>query len=57
MTIAEERTLPPVHRSPFERLAAWLLTGPLGHLWSVLADLAVLWARYLVARLRRSAVR
>ncbi|MGH2761625.1 MAG: hypothetical protein ACRDL4_15285 [Thermoleophilaceae bacterium] len=31
-------------------LAAWLVTGPLGHLWSALADLAVVWTRYLAAR-------
>jgi hypothetical protein len=40
-----------------DRAAAWIVTGPLGHLWSVIADLAVLLARYgrarLVARLRR----
>jgi hypothetical protein len=26
------------------------VTGPVGHLWSVLADLAVLWTRYLTRR-------
>jgi hypothetical protein len=40
-----------------DRAAAWIVTGPLGHLWSVIADLAVLLARYgrarLVARMRR----
>ena len=34
-----------------DRLAAWIVTGPLGHLWSVVADLAVLFARYGWARL------
>jgi hypothetical protein len=29
-----------------DRLAAWIVTGPLGHLWSVVADVAVLLARY-----------
>jgi hypothetical protein len=29
-----------------ERAAAWVVTGPLGHLWSVVADLTVLFARY-----------
>jgi hypothetical protein len=29
-----------------DRAAAWIVTGPIGHLWSVLADLAVLLARY-----------
>jgi hypothetical protein len=40
-----------------DRAAAWIVTGPLGHLWSVIADLAALFARYgwarLVARVRR----
>jgi hypothetical protein len=35
-----------------DRLAAWLMTGPLGHLWSVLADVAVLLSRYAWSRLR-----
>lgn len=34
------------------RAAAWLLTGPVGHLYGGLADWAVLLARYLVARAR-----
>jgi hypothetical protein len=42
----------PLRRSPTERLAAWLVTGPLGHLWSVLVDVAVLLARYGWARVR-----
>jgi hypothetical protein len=29
-----------------DRVAAWVLTGPLGHLWSVVVDLALLFARY-----------
>jgi hypothetical protein len=41
-----------------DRAAAWIVTGPLGHLWSVVADLAVLFARYgwsrLTAKLRRA---
>jgi hypothetical protein len=35
-----------------DRLVAWIVTGPLGHLWSVLADLAVLFARYGWSRLK-----
>jgi len=42
----------PVRRGPAERLAAWVVTGPPGHLWSALADVAELWARYGLARLR-----
>ena len=44
--------LPP-RRRPAERLAAWLVTGPLGHLYSAVADLAVFGARSLRARVRR----
>jgi hypothetical protein len=35
-----------------DRFAAWIVTGPLGHLWSALADIAVAWVRYAWARLR-----
>jgi hypothetical protein len=38
--------------SPTDRLAAWLVTGPVGHFWSAVADIAVLWTRYLWARAR-----
>jgi hypothetical protein len=31
---------------------AWVVTGPLGHLWSALADVVVLWVRYLAHRAR-----
>jgi hypothetical protein len=41
-----------IRRTPTERAAAWLVTGPLGHLWSVTADLVVLWSRWLWARAR-----
>ena len=42
-----------VRRPPAERLQAWIVTGPLGHLWSALADMTVIWARYLAHRARR----
>jgi hypothetical protein len=29
-----------------------IVTGPLGHLWSAVADVTVLWVRWLVARAR-----
>jgi hypothetical protein len=45
--------VPPLRRDPVERVQAWLVTGPLGHLWSVLADIAVLFARYALSRIRR----
>jgi hypothetical protein len=34
------------------RLAAWIVTGPLGHLYGGLADWATLLARYAWARAR-----
>jgi hypothetical protein len=40
------------HRRPGERLLAWIVTGPPGHLWSAVADVAVLWVRYGLFRLR-----
>ena len=30
-------------RGPREKLAAWVVTGPLGHLYGTLADIALLW--------------
>lgn len=42
-----------VSRAPAERALAWLYTGPLGHLYGVLADVTVLWARYAASRLRK----
>jgi hypothetical protein len=38
---------------PTDRLAAWLVTGPPGHLWSAAADIVVLCARYGWARVTR----
>jgi hypothetical protein len=43
-----------LRRSPIERLVAWVFTGPLGHLWSAVADVVVLLARYGWARLRKA---
>jgi hypothetical protein len=40
-----------------DRLAAWLVTGPFGHLWSALADVVLLWTRYLAWRALRAARR
>jgi hypothetical protein len=40
-----------------DRLAAWLVTGPLGHLWSALADIVLLWTRYLMRRALKAARR
>jgi hypothetical protein len=42
-----------VRRAAAEKLEGWIVTGPLGHLWSALADMAVIWVRYLAHRARR----
>jgi hypothetical protein len=34
-----------IRRSPPERIIAWIWTGPAGHLYGGLADLAVLFGR------------
>jgi hypothetical protein len=47
-----ERSLPGLRRGPPERLAAWLYTGPLGHFYGVVADIAELWTRYAAGRMR-----
>jgi hypothetical protein len=41
-----------MRRPATERLQAWAVTGPLGHLWSALADMTAIWARYLANRAR-----
>jgi hypothetical protein len=43
-----------VRRPAAEKLQAWIVTGPLGHLWSALADMTLIWVRYLARRARRS---
>ena len=42
---------PIVRRAP-ERLLAWLVTGPLGHLYGTVADIAVFAARHWRDRAR-----
>jgi hypothetical protein len=37
-------------RPPHEVLAAWIVTGPLGHLYAGLADWATVLVRYARAR-------
>jgi hypothetical protein len=39
-------------RGPVERVTAWAITGPPGHVWSAFADIVALLARYWLARLR-----
>jgi hypothetical protein len=41
-----------IDRSPREKASAWIVTGPLGHLYGTLADLTVLWAQWAAARVR-----
>jgi hypothetical protein len=43
----------PLDRPLTERAQAWLYTGPLGHLWSTVADIAVLWFRWIAGEARR----
>jgi hypothetical protein len=40
----------PLRRRPAERAAAWLYTGPPGHLYSTLVDIAVAWSRWAASR-------
>jgi|tagenome__1003787_1003787.scaffolds.fasta_scaffold20222542_2 hypothetical protein len=42
----------PLDRPLPERTLAWLYTGPLGQLWGTLADVAELWGRWMLQRLR-----
>jgi hypothetical protein len=35
-----------------ERVAAWIYTGPLGHLWGGLADISEMWLRWMWSRAR-----
>jgi hypothetical protein len=41
-----------IRRGPRERLVAWLVTGPFGHLYGTLADIVLLWTRWAVSRVR-----
>jgi hypothetical protein len=41
-----------LHRGLGERALAWLYTGPLGHLYGVLADIGAMWVRYTASRVR-----
>ena len=41
-----------IDRHPPERLQAWFVTGPLGHLYGGLADMTLLWGSWGFARVR-----
>jgi hypothetical protein len=49
---ADDSVTAVIQRSPREKAAAWVWTGPLGHLYGTVADIAVLWARWGVSRVR-----
>jgi hypothetical protein len=46
-----------IRRTSREKLLAWIVTGPLGHLYGTLADLTALWTRWGVSRIRARARR
>jgi hypothetical protein len=46
------RSSPTIRRGPLERAVAWLYTGPLGHLYGVLADIGAMWVRYMASRVQ-----
>jgi hypothetical protein len=46
-----------IRRSPREKLEAWVVTGPAGHLYGTLADLTMLWTRWGWSRVRARASR
>jgi hypothetical protein len=48
---------PPLRRGPGERLAAWVVTGPPGHLWSVVADVGSFALKALGQRMLRGAAK
>jgi hypothetical protein len=43
---------PSLRRGPVERCSAWVVTGPLGHLWSVVADIGLFVLGSLATRAR-----
>jgi hypothetical protein len=50
-------SVPPSSLPPRVRVAAWVLTGPLGHLWGGVCDWVELLGRYWWARVLRREVR
>ena len=47
------RPASPLRRAMRERLFAWMYTGPLGHLYGALGDIAAAWAHYAADRFRK----
>jgi len=47
----------PDRRAPAERALAWIYTGPPGRLWSPLADVVILWSRWMAGRVRARVTR
>ena len=54
---ADDSVTAVIDRSPREKAAAWVMTGPLGHLYGTVTDIAVLWARWGLSRVRARAKR
>jgi hypothetical protein len=46
-----------IRRGPRETLSAWMVTGPLGHLYGTLADITLLWSRWWLSRVRARVLR
>jgi len=46
-----------LRRTAGERLAAWLLTGPVGHLFGFVADASLLWTAWARGEARRRLAR
>ena len=46
-----------IRRGPRETLSAWIVTGPLGHLYGTLADITLLWVRWAFSRVRARGAR
>lgn len=41
-----------LRRRPTEKAAAWVVTGPFGHLYGTLADITMLWSQWAFSRVR-----
>ena len=41
-----------IRPGPRERVAAWFVTGPLGHLYGTTVDIGEAWTRWALSRLR-----
>jgi hypothetical protein len=46
-----------IHRGRAERVSAWVVTGPFGHLYGTVADIVLLWTRWALSRVRARVLR